>query len=244
MATLCLTAVAAAAPAHAKTVVSLTFDDGQATQYQVRKPLRRHGMRGTFYVNTRSVCAASCKFAWGMSWKQLAALAADGNEIGGHTLDHVDLTRRDIPRSEKRRQICADRRKLIQRGFRPVSFAYPYGRWNATAQRLVRKCGYTSARGAARTAVAVESIPPRRPYGMSAQGHLGEIGLAQMQAEVRDAEAVRGWVQLAFHGICRTRCGDGWVRPRTFRALLDWLGKREARGTVVRTVRAVMRRSR
>jgi hypothetical protein len=65
-----------------------------------------------------------------------------------------------------------------------------------------------------------------------------------MQAEVRDAEAVRGgWVQLAFHGICRTRCGNGWVKPRTFRALLDWLAKRETRGTVVQTVRAVMRRT-
>ena len=241
---LCLTAAVAPAPADAGTVVSLTFDDGQATQYQMRKPLRKHGMRGTFYVNSREVCTAWCEFAWNMSWKQLAALAADGNEIGGHTLDHVDLTRRDIPRSEKRRQICADRRKLAKRGFRPVSFAYPYGRHNATARSLVRRCGYTSARGAAKTAVAVESVPPRDPYGMSAKGRTGEIELAEMKAQVRDAEAVPdGWVQLAFHGICRTRCGDGWVRPRTFRALLDWLAKREARGTVVRTVRAVMRRT-
>ena len=244
MATLCLTAVVPA-PADARTVVSLTFDDGPATQYQVRKPLRKHRMRGTFYVNSGSVCTASCESAWGMSWKQLAALAADGNEIGGHTGDHVDLTRPDIPRSEKRRQICADRSKLVKRGFRPVSFAYPSGRRDATARSLVRKCGYWSARGAAKTAVAVESIPPRHPYSMSAVGHTGEITLAEMQAEVRDGEAVRGgWVQLAFHGICRSRCGDGWVRPRTFRALLDWLEKREARGTVVRTVRAVMRRSR
>src|SRR5687767_12822487 len=44
LATLCLTVAVAAAPADARTVVSLTFDDGQATQYQVRKPLRRHGM--------------------------------------------------------------------------------------------------------------------------------------------------------------------------------------------------------
>jgi peptidoglycan/xylan/chitin deacetylase (PgdA/CDA1 family) len=202
-------------------------------------------MRGTFYVNSGEVCTAWCRYAWNMSWKQLDALAADGNEIGGHTLDHVDLTRPDISRREKRRQICADRSKLAKRGYRPVSFAYPFGRRGATAKRLVRKCGYTSARGAARTGVAaVESIPPRRPYSMNAQGHTGQITLAEMQAEVRDAEAVRGgWVQLAFHGICRTPCGDGWVRPRTFRALLDWLAKREARGTVVRTVRAVIRRT-
>jgi peptidoglycan/xylan/chitin deacetylase (PgdA/CDA1 family) len=242
MATLGLTA--AAAPAHARTVVSLTFDDGQATQYQVRKPLRKHRMRGTFYVNSGSVCTAWCESAWDMSWRQLAALARDGNEIGGHTLDHVDLTRPDIPRSEKRRQVCADRHELAERGFHPVSFAYPYGRHGATAESLVRKCGYTSARGAAKSAVAVESIPPRHPYGMSAEGHSGEIDLGEMQAEVRDAEAVRGgWVQLAFHGICPTRCGDGWVKPRTFRALLDWLVKRRARGTVVQTVRAVIRRT-
>lgn len=243
--TLCLTAAVAPSPAHTKTVVSLTFDDGAATQYQVRKPLRRHGMRGTFYVNSAAVCTAWCGSSWTMSWKQLARLAADGNEIGGHTLHHLDLTRSDISRSEKRRQICADRRELVRRGYNPVSFAYPFGRRDATTRSLVRKCGYWSARGAAKTAVAVESIPPRHPYSMNAKGHTGEITLAEMQAEVRDGEAVPGgWVQLAFHGICRTRCGDGWVRPRTFRALLGWLGKRESHGTIVRTVRAVMRRAR
>lgn len=243
--TLCLTAGVAASPADAATVVSLTFDDGQATQYQVRKPLRRHRMHGTFYVNSGQLCAAWCRFGFHMTWKQLDALAADGNEIGGHTLEHVDLTRADLSRSQKRRQVCADRRNLSRRGYHPVSFAYPFGRINSTAARLVRKCGYASARGAANTRrAAVESIPPRHPYRMRARGHTGQIGLATMRAEVRRAEARRGWVQLAFHGICSSPCGDGWVKPRTFRALLDWLGRRKARGTVVRTVRAVILRHR
>ena len=48
------------APA-APTVVSLTFDDGQATQYSVKETLKNHGMRGTFYVNSGAVCTLTAR---------------------------------------------------------------------------------------------------------------------------------------------------------------------------------------
>src|SRR3954451_2907960 len=38
--------------ASAQTVVSLTFDDGTATQYQADQMLADHGMHGTFYLNS------------------------------------------------------------------------------------------------------------------------------------------------------------------------------------------------
>ena len=38
--------------AAGQTVVSLTFDDGTATQYLARAQLASHGMHGTFYVNS------------------------------------------------------------------------------------------------------------------------------------------------------------------------------------------------
>ena len=77
-------AVAKAAP----TIVSLTFDDGTADQYAARTMLAQHSLHATFYVNSNNI-EATTNF---LTWDQLAGLAADGNEIGGHTLDHVDLT--------------------------------------------------------------------------------------------------------------------------------------------------------
>jgi len=48
--------------------------------------------------------------------------------------------------AEQGREICIDRRQLIQHGFRTVDFAYPVGSYDATTERVVRRCGDQSAR--------------------------------------------------------------------------------------------------
>ena len=68
-------------------IVSLTFDDGSSDQYAMRSILAEHSMRATFYINSGTVGMPGY-----LNWDQLAALAADGNELGGHTVDHVKLT--------------------------------------------------------------------------------------------------------------------------------------------------------
>src|SRR4029453_11646008 len=69
------------------TVASLTFDDGTRDQYAVRSILSQHSMPAPFYVNSGAIGLPGY-----MRWEQLFELAADGNEIGGHTIDHVKLT--------------------------------------------------------------------------------------------------------------------------------------------------------
>ena len=39
----------------AQTVVSLTFDDAKASQYQMRPLLASHGMHGTFFIISKAV---------------------------------------------------------------------------------------------------------------------------------------------------------------------------------------------
>ena len=112
--------------------------------------LAAHGMRGTYYINTGDM--------WGMSWSQIHDLADAGHEIGGHTLDHADLT--SLSTAEATRQVCDDRNNLIAQGFTATSFAYPYGRNNASVQQVVRNCGYTSARD---VTGGTETIPPAEP---------------------------------------------------------------------------------
>jgi peptidoglycan/xylan/chitin deacetylase (PgdA/CDA1 family) len=122
-------------------VVSLTFDDGWANQYDTVSTLAAHGMKGTYYVNTGQ--AGTSGF---MSWDQLVALDAAGHEVTGHTLDHVDLVA--VGATEARRQICDDRQNLVSRGFIAKSFAYPFGAYDTTTESIVRDCGYASGRGA------------------------------------------------------------------------------------------------
>jgi peptidoglycan/xylan/chitin deacetylase (PgdA/CDA1 family) len=64
-------------------------------------------------------------------------------EIGGHTRDHLDLTRHP---GEARAQIegCAEdlRREL---GVEPRHFSYPYGRWDSPTRQAVIDAGWRSA---------------------------------------------------------------------------------------------------
>ena len=77
------------AHASTNTTVVLTFDDDRSDQMTANSLMDARGMVGTFYVNSNTVGDSGH-----MSWAQLQALQASGDEIGGHTLDfpHVDLT--------------------------------------------------------------------------------------------------------------------------------------------------------
>src|SRR4051794_2078384 len=104
--------------ASAQTIVSLTFDDGDATQYQARSMLSSRGMHATFFVNGARIGDGS----YYMTWPQIDNLYADGNEIGGHTAYHYDLTKLDP--TEAQREICDDRVQLLDHGFAVTDFAY------------------------------------------------------------------------------------------------------------------------
>jgi peptidoglycan/xylan/chitin deacetylase (PgdA/CDA1 family) len=249
---LTLLLLAVAAPARAATVVSLTFDDGQATQYGVKSTLASHGVHGSFFLNSPNIGTSS----FYMTWTQVSALAADGNEIGGHTLTHADLTSTALSDSQKRAEICDDRQNIVAHGFNPVSFAYPYGANDATVQGMVSDCGYAAARRVggivspnwcptcgtprAESVPAANALDIRTPSFGS-----GELTLSAIEGVITQAEGSGGgWIPLVFHGVCETAtCGEGWVKPSTLSALLDWLASRTSFGTVVRTVGQVTQRS-
>ena len=91
-------------------MVSLTFDDGQASHYSTLPMLQSRGMKGTFYINLDLVGDSS----YYMTWPQIQELYAAGNEIGGHTLTHVNLN--NVSVSTATREVCDDRTNLVDRG--------------------------------------------------------------------------------------------------------------------------------
>src|SRR3954468_15489577 len=70
-----------------KTIISLTFDDTFADMAQGASILEAHGMRGTFFVNSRRIGTTSY-----MTLNQLLAMQTTGHEIAGHTVDHPHLS--------------------------------------------------------------------------------------------------------------------------------------------------------
>lgn len=219
-------------------VVSLTFDDGQATQYSIFKVLKSHDVHATFYVNSGMV--GSSRFY--MGWQQIYQLANAGNEIGGATSHHVVLDR--LSRRMAVAEVCGDRDRLIKEGLAPVtSFAYP----TAVARprtSAVASCGYKSARtlssGAGRRS---GSIPPRDPYLLPVRAS----GVVDIRTTVRDlqqiittAEKGRGtqWVILVFHAICDSSCtSQESTTFARFDQFVRWLDSQRSTGRVaVRTV--------
>ena len=253
---LALPAFARAAP----TVVSLTFDDGWANQATAASALAAHGMKGTFYVNTNAIGTADH-----LSWAQLEAFDAAGNEIGGHTLNHPDLT--TLSATNAQHEICDDRANLVAHAFIATSFAYPGGAYDSTtgagsldASSIVRNCGYSSGRGAFGlhsitatndTRPYATAIPPSGPYKLKTPcciNHASFGGATPTAAALEDyvqhaKVAGGGWVDFVFHRIC-DNCGDDdpapSMSPAEFDAFLDWL-QAGSSGAVVKTVGQVIK---
>jgi hypothetical protein len=125
---------------------------------------------------------------------------------------------------------------LIDWGFQPTSFAYPFGSWDAGTEAVVQACGYNSARTVSGVSIHVgknklgETIPPADPYATRTPPNPKKATkLATMEQYVLNAEdAVANgsqplWIQFVFHKYCASHCGAYTVQPDKFGALLDFL---------------------
>ena len=95
------------------------------------------------FLSTRDDAARSDNF---ISWAQLATLAAAGNEIGGKTVDGKVNLKTTTDLQTKIDEVCNDRQALMQHGFSPKAFAYPFAAFDATVQGIVQGCGYGNGR--------------------------------------------------------------------------------------------------
>lgn len=234
-------ATAAQSAAAPTTIVSLTFDDNRASQLNALPLLAEHDMAGTFYVNSGRVDRRGF-----LTRQQLAQMAAAGHEVGSHTPDHTNVSK--LTQSEAERIICADVAALRSMGHDPVSFAYPEGVSSPASQQAVAACGLTSGRGVGgllhpsgcRSCPLAESIPPRNAFHLATPPSVkSTTTLEDLKGYVTRAEqGGGGWVALVLHDVGVS--GSLSIPTATLDAFLDWLAPREASGTVVRTVRAVM----
>ena len=225
---------------RADTVVSLTFDDGNADQLAAEQVMKAHGLVGTFFVTTDWVGTPSY-----LTQQDLQTIAADGNEIGGHTVTHPDLT--TVTTAVAAAEICDGRTSSHRWGFDVTSFAYPFAAENPAVEGIVKTCGYSSARnlGDIRSPAScaacpfAETIPPANPYNTAAPDEVDSTWTLQnLQDLITNAETHGGgWVQLTFHHIAVGTDPTLTISPTLFAQFVTWLAARTASGaTVVRTV--------
>jgi peptidoglycan/xylan/chitin deacetylase (PgdA/CDA1 family) len=219
--------------AFTNTVVSLTFDDGDADNYSTRSVLAENGLHATFYVVSGFTNSNGY-----MTDQQLRDLYNDGNEIGGHTLSHVKLS--EVRGEELKREVCQDRENLVAYGLEVTSFAYPFGHYDAEAQKVVRDCGYENARG---VSDGPEVIPPLDGYGLRAMPYVvSDTRFPKMTRYVTETEKNGGgWVIFVFHHVC-DGCDKYAISPDVFAEFSRWLGQQQSNGLEVKTIGEVMSR--
>lgn len=230
-----------------KVIVSLTFDDGLLSQYLLgdKMALKPHHLVGTFF----NISGNTGVDSGSMTWPQLTDLNNDGNEIGGHTVDHVVL-KGMTDTTQETYEVCQDRQNLINHGFYPTSFAYPTGAYDTQAENIVRGCGYTAGRAAGGLDVAgegagpayTETIPALDPMAIrttydAATGNppnVPPLTLSHLEAQVTAAAAHgSGWLPMVFHEVCSQQydpsnysfCISDWgpIELTTLNQFLDWL---------------------
>jgi peptidoglycan/xylan/chitin deacetylase (PgdA/CDA1 family)/PKD repeat protein len=224
-----------------KTAVALTFDDQYATVYQYLRPmLRARGMNITIYTITSD---STGPFPCCMSYAQLRTMQAEGDDIGGHGRNHLDLTDPSTTTAEKSEDVCGGRQDLLENGISdPSSYAYPFGKVNASAEAIVKSCGFDTARqGGGLASVTTtpgpryaETMPPADPYAMRAidVDAPNAKSLADMKAFVSAAASHGGGLlPITFHQVCDqampdyASCMSSWgaVDTDVLRQFLDWL---------------------
>jgi peptidoglycan/xylan/chitin deacetylase (PgdA/CDA1 family) len=239
--------ISSAATAAKPTVVTLTFDDSDADQLAAEQTMKTNHLVGTFYTVDGWVGQPGY-----LTRANLATIAADGNEIAGHTVTHPDLIQ--VTPAEAQRQICNDRATLAGWGYQPVDFAYPFSDANPTVEGYAQSCGYNTSRGlgdvvspaSCAGCVYAETTPPPDPQYLRAPDEVDSTWtLANLKAEVTNAVAhTGGWVMLTFHHVCTTpgtaNCqADQSTTPAIFNAFVSWLAtyaKTAANNTTVKTI--------
>jgi peptidoglycan/xylan/chitin deacetylase (PgdA/CDA1 family) len=134
---------------------AISFDDGMRNNHAIALPiLKSYGILATVYVTIGFIGATS---PWVgarsdnqmLSESEIRELAAEGWELGAHTMTHPDLSKLDY---ETCRREIEDSRTALERigGVSVETFAYPFGHHGPAALAAARDSGLIAAVGTGR----------------------------------------------------------------------------------------------
>jgi len=224
-------------PGDRSAAVSLTFDDAMQTHLDIAGPvLKKHGLNGTFFAITGR---SSTWLKRPEDWKRMAA---EGNEIGSHTVHHPCMLKAIKPHSQNYtpemmlKEMRESSESIIARlGVRRgLTFAYPcgdmtFGLQADLARNQARYLDYVSqyyfaARGYNSWApVVAEDV---NPLTVPVLGWTVGKDFPSLLATLEPVRQGHNWGVFVFHGV-----GGQWlsVTKETFDELAGFLAQhREA----------------
>lgn len=151
-------------------VVGITFDDGYLNNLTSALPvLQKHGFSSTCFVVESLLGKTNL---WDekigiaqtplMDVEQLLRWQAGGQEVGAHTLDHVNLL--NINETAAWKQIANSKPALQKLLNKPVNhFCYPYGKFDKRHEVMAKQATYetasTTVRGRVHAATNLLTLP-------------------------------------------------------------------------------------
>lgn len=167
-------------------VVTTSWDDGDPLDLRLAEMMAAVGVAGTFYVPIHREGLPV------MTPAQLQELRSLGMEIGGHTVNHVEVTRLSLP--DLRRELSESKDRLEQILQEQVtSFCYPKGLFSVAAAAMVAECGYEVARTTVAFRTGTRFDPYRMPVTFQVFPHTRRVHVRHALKE-RNVAGLMAWV--------------------------------------------------
>lgn len=193
--------------AKGKLFVSLTFDDGLTDHYGVYQTLQDCGMKATFYINSGRLDKLNR-----LTKQQVQVIGNAGHEIGGHTINHVNLP--TLTSDQQVAEICGDKNNIRGVGFNATSFALPFGANFPDSKNVSSSCGYTSIRQSGGIQTPFDcagcplalTLPATQPYLLRSITYRLDYGLDYVIKPIQKAlqeldQNKFYWIILVFHQV-------------------------------------------
>jgi peptidoglycan/xylan/chitin deacetylase (PgdA/CDA1 family) len=208
--------VAFAAPAKAN--VAITFDDGPQSNYTIAAPiLQQYHLPATFYIISGKLGPY-----WGhVTEDEIRRMAAEGFEIGSHTVNHPDLTTVDPTTLSYELAFSKLQLETILNAPGSVTdFAYPDGATNANVEAACLKV-YTTCRGFGGEGTDDPSTMNRsdiQTFGINA-----DVSLDQAKTWIDLGRAPNVLVVLVYHNLANPVPNPWASHPGRFRREMRYI---------------------
>lgn len=197
-----------------KAYITLTFDDGHRSSYDVGLPIvESAGFTSSHYIITGRMQDGFPDY---IKTTEILDIQARGHEVGAHTRTHPDLT--TLTQGQMESEIRGSKFDLEAIGIATVTtFAYPLGAFNAIVKDVVRASGIEGAR----TTNGGTNLVVQDPYELRRIAGDG-VPLATLKQEVDRAIAQKTWLVFAFHDVSANG-GTYSVSPATLEGLVNYI---------------------
>lgn len=161
-----------------KPFISFSFDDGLKNNLKAAEILESFGARGCFFVCPEIVGESDeqkiADFSKArlhfppvefMTWQEIDGLLEAGHEIGGHTMNHVNLA--SVNKEEAEDEIRKCYSEILGHCGSVKHFAYPYGRFDhfdLKSRKIVFDAGFESCASAERGCHIADPQSPKIDY--------------------------------------------------------------------------------